>query len=128
MDTKLIADIARMVSWPKLWDLALDDGPRYVNALRAFVRIITYPSRSIRACPICNVESLDSSLLAHTLDAHTDSDTSYSVSDILDSLRPSSISIPDSNSQAFACDVNLLDVSSTTHLDLSSNSDTHFLT
>ena len=25
-DTKFIADIARMVSWPKLWDLALDGG------------------------------------------------------------------------------------------------------
>ena len=36
-DTRLIADIARMVSWSKLWDLALNDGPKCVNALRAFV-------------------------------------------------------------------------------------------
>ena len=85
-DTRLIADIARMVSWPKLWDLALDGGPKYVNALKAFVRIIAYPSHSSRACPICDIDSLESSLLAHTLSAHTDSDISYSVSDILDSL------------------------------------------
>ena len=36
-DTRLIADIT---PWPKLWDLALDDGLKYVNALRAFARII----------------------------------------------------------------------------------------
>ena len=41
-ETRLIADIARMVSWPKLWDLALDGCPKYVNALRAFVRIIAH--------------------------------------------------------------------------------------
>ena len=45
---------------PKLWDLAIDGGPKYVNALRALVKILAY---SIRACPICNVESLDLSLL-----------------------------------------------------------------
>jgi len=30
----------------KLWDLALNDGPKCVNALRAFVRIMLYPSHS----------------------------------------------------------------------------------
>ena len=47
---------------------------KYVNA---FVRIIAYPSHSSRACPIrlCDVNSLESSLLAHILSAHTDSDT-----------------------------------------------------
>ena len=81
---------------------------KYVNALRAFVRIIAYPSHSSRACPLCDVDSLELSLLAHTLSVHTDSDTSYySVSDIPDSLRPFSISVPDSNSQGFDHDMNL---------------------
>ena len=86
-DTRLIADIARMVSWLKLWDLALNDGPKCVNALCAFVR---YPSHSNRACPTCYVNSLDCSLLAHTLSTHVD--TSNDASDILDSQwAPASI-------------------------------------
>ena len=80
-DTRLIADIARIVSWSKLWDLALNDGPKCVNALHSFVRIISHPSHSNRACPICDVNSLDSSLLAHILSSHVD--TSNDASDIL---------------------------------------------
>ena len=52
-------------------------------ALRAFVRIIAYPSYSSRACPICDVDSLE--LL--TLSAPTEAQILVvSVSDILDSL------------------------------------------
>ena len=40
------------------------------NTLHAFVWIISYLSHSNRACPICDVNSLDSSLLAHTLSTH----------------------------------------------------------
>ena len=110
-DTRLIADIARMVSWSKLWDLALNDGPKCVNALRAFVRIISYPLHSNRACPICDVNGLDSSLLAHILSSHVD--TSNDASDILDSLWASA-SIPASDSNAQDSD---LDTCSTSSID-----------
>ena len=40
-DTKLISEIAQVVSWSKLWDQALDEGPRCVNGLKALVRIVT---------------------------------------------------------------------------------------
>ena len=69
-DTKIMADIARLVSWSKLWDLAHNEGPKCVNALRAFVRIVSYPSYSSRACLACDVDSLDYSLLSHTLYLH----------------------------------------------------------
>ena len=137
-DTRLIADIARMVSWSKLWDLALNDGPKCVNALRAFVRIISYPSHSNRACPICDINGLDSSLLAHILSSHVD--TSNDASDILDSLWASaSILASDSNAQDSDLDtcstssidsMNAGNVSSTTDPNLSSSpnsdSDTDF--
>ena len=133
-DTRLIADIARMVSWLKLWDLALNDGPKCVNALCAFVR---YPSHSNRACPTCYVNSLDCSLLAHTLSTHVD--TSNDASDILDSLWASA-SIPasnpnpqgsdhDTNSTSFVDSMNIVNASSTRDPDLSSSnsdSDTDF--
>ena len=109
--------MARMVSWSKLWDLALNGGPKCVDALRgAFVWIISYPSR---VCPICDVNSLDSSLLAHIFSSHTDA--TYGVSDIFDSLRASaSFSVSNSNTQVANQDK---DASSTTHMDKSSNSD-----
>ena len=34
-DTKLISEIAQVISWSKLWDQALDKGPRCVNGLKA---------------------------------------------------------------------------------------------
>ena len=102
-----------MVSWSKLWDLALDSGPKCVRAMRTFVRIISYPSCSNSTCPICDADSLDSSLLAHILCTHMD--VAYGVSDILDSLQaPTSISNSDSNTDQ---------VLSTTLMDTSSNSD-----
>ena len=86
-----------MVSWSKLWDLALNDGPKCVNALHAFVRIISYPSHSSKACPVCDIDSLDSSLLAHILSTHID--TSNDASDILNSLRAAAPTLA-SNSNA----------------------------
>ena len=83
-DMQLIADIARIVSWSKLWDLALNNGLKCVNALRAFVHIVLYPSHSSRVCPICDINGLDCSLLAHILSSHVD--TSSDASDILNSL------------------------------------------
>ena len=118
-DTRLIAVMGRMVSWSKLWDLALNGGPKCVDALRAFVRIISYPSHSTSVCPLCDVNSLDSSLLAHIFSSHTDA--TYDVSDIFDSLRASaSFSVSNSNTQVSNHDI---DASSTTHMDTSSNSD-----
>ena len=111
-DTRLIHDIARMVSRSKLWDLALNDVPNVFNVLHAIVRIILYPSHSNRACLVCDVSSLDSSLLAHTL-MSTHVDTTNDASDILDSLWASA-SIPASNPNAQDSDH---DTSSTSSID-----------
>ena len=99
-DTKIVADIARLVSWSKLWDLAHNEGPNCVNALRMFVRIISYPTYSTRACPMCDIDSLDCSLLSHTLRSHVSTHTSVDASDILNSLRAAvTIPVPDPNGQ-----------------------------
>ena len=120
-DTRLIADIARIVSWSKLWDLALNDGPKCVNALRAFVHIISYLSHSNRACPICDVNGLDSSLLAHILSSHVD--TNNDASDILDSLWASA-SIPASNSNAQDSDPDTCSTSSIDSMNAGNDSST----
>ena len=120
-DTRLIADIARIVSWSKLWDLALNDGPKCVNALRAFVHIISYLSHSNRACPICDVNGLDSSLLAHVLSSHVD--TSNDASDILDSLWASA-SIPASDSNAQDSDPDTCSTSSIDSMNAGNDSST----
>ena len=129
--TRLIADIVRMVSWSKLWDWVLNDGPKCVNVLCAFVRIISYPSHSNRACPVCDIDSLDSSLLAHILSTHID--TSNDASDILNSLWAAAPTLA-SNSNAQDSEqesspincINSANISSSTHLDLSSSSNSDF--
>jgi len=115
-----------MVSWSKLWDVALNDGPKCVNALRAFVRIISYPSLSNKACLVCDIDSLDSSLLAHILSTHLD--TSNDASDILNSLQAAAPTLAsNSNAQDSEQELSSIDCMnsasiSSTHLDLSSSS------
>ena len=79
-NTKLISEIAQVISWSKLWDQALDKGPRCVNRLKALVRIITYPSHATRVCPKCDVNELEVSLLAHILLEHSNARFSESTS------------------------------------------------
>ena len=97
-DTKLISEIAQVISWSKLWDQALDKGPRCVNGLKALVRIITYPSHATRVCPKCDVNELEVSLLAHILLEH--SNARFSELDLLGALLNSNHNqvLPDSTS------------------------------
>ena len=95
-DAKLISEIAQVICWSKLWDLALDKGPRCVNGLKALVRIITYPSHATGVCPKCDVNELEVSLLAHILLEHFNA--IYSESDLLGALLNSNHNqvLPDS--------------------------------
>ena len=78
--------------WLKLWDLALNGDPKCVSAMQVFIRIISYHSHSNSAYPICDANSLDSSLFAHSFIYSTVMNAAYCVSDILDSLQaPASI-------------------------------------
>ena len=74
VDVAIIADVERTISWPKLWDLALDYGPRCVDGLRNLVRILTFPPLAQSACPLCEEKNLSGArgeLLSHVLDTHT---------------------------------------------------------
>ena len=55
VDSKLIWEIAQVISWSKFWNQALNKGPRCVNGLKVLVRIITYLSHATRVCPKCDV-------------------------------------------------------------------------
>ena len=83
-DTRLISEIAKVVSWSKLWDCALDRGPRCISGLKSLVRIISYPSHATRLCPKCDANSLETSLLFHILMDHSNAD--FSQSDLLGAL------------------------------------------
>ena len=80
-DTKLISEIAQVISWSKLRDQALDKGPRCVNGL---VQIIPYTSHATRVCPKCDVNELEVSLLAQILLEH--SNARFSELDLLGAL------------------------------------------
>ncbi len=88
-DIRMIADVSKLVPWSVLWDLALNNGPNVVKALRAFIRITVYPSHSNRLCPICDVQNLDGRLLGYVFDYHMNTDTNPTENDILQSLEGS---------------------------------------
>ena len=75
----IIADVERTIGWPKLWDLALDYGPRCVDELRNLVRILTFPPHAQSACRLCE-----------ELDTHTTA--AISGSDLVTTLKTVSVS------------------------------------
>ena len=71
-DMSTIVEVERAVGWPRLWDLALDCGPKSVDGLRNLVRIITYPSHALSACPLCEEVNISrETLLSHVLSMHS---------------------------------------------------------
>ena len=69
---KFIVDVERAVGWPKLWDLALENGQRCTNGLKHLARVLIYPTYASKVCPLCNSESLqNASLLDHVLKDHS---------------------------------------------------------
>ena len=43
----IVVEVERAVGWPRLWDLALDHGPKCVNGLRNLVRVFTFPPHAL---------------------------------------------------------------------------------
>ena len=78
----IVVEVKRQIGWPRLWDFALDHGPRCIDGLRNLVRVITFPPHALSACPLCEEENVPrDSLLSHVLNSHTRS--LYSSNDIL---------------------------------------------
>ena len=64
----IVVEVDGQIGWPRLWDLALDRGPKCIDGLRNLVRVITFPPHALSACPLC--EEMDVprvSLLSHVL-------------------------------------------------------------
>ena len=70
--TSVAANICRSASWLRLWDLALDYGPRGTAALQALYRTLTRPDigQDPHVCAVCEVE-LDVSYFEHYSICHT---------------------------------------------------------
>ena len=66
--TAVAANICRSASWLRLWDMALDYGPRGTAALQALYRTLTRPEIGrdphVHVCVVCEVE-LDVSYFEH---------------------------------------------------------------
>ena len=70
-DMSIVAEIEREVGWPRLWDLALDNGVKCVDGLKNLVHVITFPSHAMSACTLCESEDVQrDSLLSHVLSTH----------------------------------------------------------
>ena len=55
-----VVEVESAVGWPKLWDLALDHGPKCIDGLKNLVRVITFPRapHALTACPLCKEENI----------------------------------------------------------------------
>ncbi len=71
-DMSIVVEVERAFGWLLLWDLTLDNGAKCVEGLRNLVRVITFPSHAMQACPLCVRDEISrDSLLCHVLDSHT---------------------------------------------------------
>ena len=50
---------------PKLWDLALDHGPKCIDCLKNLVRVITFPPHALIDCMPCERGGGHSKRLSH---------------------------------------------------------------
>ena len=68
----IVVEVERAVGWPRLWDLALDYGPKCVDGLRNLVRVVAFPPHASSACPLCDKETISrGALLSHVLKIHS---------------------------------------------------------
>ena len=72
VNMSIVVEVERAVGWPRLWDLALDHGPKCINGLRNLVRVFTFPPHALSACPLCKNENIPrDALLSHVLGMHS---------------------------------------------------------
>ena len=68
----IVVEVERAVGLPRLWDLALDHGPKCIDGLRNLVKVITFPPHALSACPLCDEENITrDSLLSDVLTTHS---------------------------------------------------------
>ena len=95
-DMSIIVEVERAVGWPRLWDLALDYGPKCVDGLKHLVRVVTFPPHASSTCTLCDRETIPrDTLLSHVLEMH--SRIRVGSDEILSLL----VSVTDSNSVLF---------------------------
>ncbi len=64
-----VVEVERAIGWPRLWDLALDYGPKCIDGLRNLVRVITFPSHAMSTRPLCEEENIPRDALLCVLQA-----------------------------------------------------------
>ena len=69
--TALAASIANRISWPKLWDMALDHGSRGTDALQSLYRTLTRPNVGTKPCPLCDNQTAELSHFEHFITCHS---------------------------------------------------------
>ena len=70
-DMSIVVEVERAIGWPRLWDLALDNGSKCIDGLKNLVRVITFPPHATSACPLCERDVQRDSQFCHVLSTHT---------------------------------------------------------
>jgi hypothetical protein len=81
--TTVAAWISTCVSWPKLWDMALDHGEHGTAALQALFHTLTRPTIGQNTCPVCKTQQAEISHFEHFVTCRTPIASSEFVIDLL---------------------------------------------
>lgn len=68
MDTLIVIEVERVVGLSRLWEHVLDHGPKCIDVLRNLVRVDTFPSHALSACPLCVKENVSEIKLVRLFD------------------------------------------------------------
>ena len=77
--TAVAAEIASSISWLKLWDVALDYGPRRTASLQALFRELTLPSFGSKPCHLCDIDHLCVPYFDHFISSHSSIEVSSDI-------------------------------------------------
>jgi len=69
--TALAATIANRITWPKLWDMALNHGSWGTDALQSLYHSLTRPNVGTKPCPFRDNQTAEFSHFEHFITCHS---------------------------------------------------------
>ena len=89
--TSLASDVANTLNFLKLWDTALDYGPKGTSAIQRLYKEITRPIYGLKPCPRCDASDITHPYFHHFIKEHTSMEDANSVLSLLSALELSEL-------------------------------------
>ena len=66
----LIAEVAKDISWSKLWDTCLSFGEKYTTGLQKLSRVMSHHGRGQYPCPLYENSEFRTTVIEHIMEYH----------------------------------------------------------